>query len=167
MKVVSADEYAATILGTISSTGLSVVVEPGRWIVGPAGVLVARVVDVKPRGKDRWFVVLDAGMSELIRPALYGAYHRIDLVQPRDLVPVPCDIVGPICETSDVFGTDRMMPLPEVGDLVVVRDAGAYGSAMSSNYNRHSLPVEVMVYSSHWEIIRRRQSVEDMLLLET
>ena len=160
-------EYVKTLVDAVGPTGLTVIVEPGRWIVGPAGVLVTKVVDVKPQGTDRHFVVVDAGMSELMRPALYGAYHRLELPCPRSTSPVSCDIVGPICETSDVFGTERMLPLPEVGDLVVVRDAGAYGSAMASNYNRHPLPAEVIVEDSTDTVIRRRQTVDDLLALET
>ena len=164
---VDAASYAETVVRAVSRTGLPVVVEPGRWIIGPAGVLVATVVDVKPQRSDRYFVVVDAGMSELIRPALYGAFHRIELPNPRKTTPVSCDVVGPICETSDVFGVGRVMPLPEVGDLVVIRDAGAYGAAMASNYNRHPLPPEVLVDDGTPLVIRRRQSVDDMLALET
>ena len=163
----TAASYAQTIIQAVRGTGLPVVIEPGRWVIGPAGVLVAAVVDVKPRGPDQYFVVVDAGMSELIRPALYGSFHRIELVAPRTTPPVTCDVVGPICETSDVLGTDRLMPRPEVGDLVVIRDAGAYGSAMASNYNRHPLPAEVLVYDGTWRVIRRRQTVDDMLAMET
>lgn len=162
----SAESYARTVVEAAQAARLPIVVEPGRWIAGPAGVLVSRVVDVKPNGRERYFVVLDAGMSELIRPALYGAFHRIELPEPRTTAPVTCDVVGPICETSDVFGTDRIMPLPEVGDLVVICDAGAYGSAMASNYNRHPLPAEVLVDGGAWRRIRRRQTVDDMLALE-
>ena len=163
----TAAAYAQTVVQAVRGTGLPVVIEPGRWVIGPAGVLVAAVVDVKPRGPDQYFVVVDAGMSELIRPALYGSFHRIELPTPRTTPRVTCDVVGPICETSDVFGTDRVMPLPEVGDLVVIRDAGAYGSAMASNYNRHSLPAEVLVDDGTWRVIRRRQTVDDMLAMET
>ena len=162
-----ATEYAKTVVRAVSPTGLPVVIEPGRWIMGPAGVLLTRVVDVKPQGADRHFVVVDAGMSELIRPALYGAFHRIEVPEPRATPPVPCDVVGPICETSDVFGVGRVMPLPEVDDLVVIRDAGAYGAAMASNYNRHPLPAEVLVDDGVPSLIRRRQSIDDMLALET
>ena len=164
--VVAAAEYVETLLEVVRPTGLSVVVEPGRWVVGPAGVLVTRVVDVKPQGADHWCVVVDAGMSELLRPALYGAYHRLELPHPRSTPPVSCDIVGPICETSDVFGTARMLPRPEVGDLVVVRDTGAYGSAMASNYNRHPLPAEVLVENGTDTVIRRRQTIDDLVALE-
>ena len=164
--VASAGDYAKAIVDATASTGLSIIVEPGRWIIGPAGVLVTRVVDVKPRGPDRFFVVVDAGMSELVRPALYDAYHRITVLEPRSTPPVACDIVGPICETSDVFGRDRLVPLPLVDDLLVVHDAGAYGASMASNYNRHPLPAEVMVDDGIPQVIRRRQSVDDMLAME-
>ena len=163
----TAAAYTQTVVEAVGGTGLPVVIEPGRWVIGPAGVLVATVVDVKPRGPGQYFVVVDAGMSELIRPALYGSFHRIELPTPRTTPPVSCDVVGPICETSDVFGTDRVMPRPEVGDLVVIRDAGAYGSAMASNYNRHPLPAEVLVDDGTWHVIRRRQTVDDMLAMET
>ena len=167
VQTATAAAYAQTVVQAVRPTGRPVVIEPGRWVIGPAGVLVAAVVDVKPRGPGSYFVVVDAGMSELIRPALYGSFHRIELPTPRTTPPVICDVVGPICETSDVFGTDRAMPLPEVGDLVVIRDTGAYGSAMASNYNRHPLPAEVLVDDGTWRVIRRRQTVDDMLAMET
>ena len=161
-----AADYARALLDEVMATELRVVVEPGRWIVGPAGALVARVVDVKAQDDDRYFVVLDAGMSELLRPALYDAFHRIEPIPRRAGRSVTCDVVGPICETSDVIGMARELPLPEVGDLVAVLDAGAYGSAMASNYNRHPLPAEVMVTDGTWQLARRRQTVEDLLALE-
>ena len=158
------DAYAAALVEAVRPTGLTLLVEPGRAVVGPAGVLLASVVDVKPRSDGTWFVVLDAGMSELMRPALYGAYHRIALVEAEcgaDLA--TCDVVGPICESSDVFGVERRLPLPAVGELVAVFDAGAYGSAMASNYNRHPLPAEVMVDASAWRVVRRRQTMDEQL----
>ncbi len=162
------DLYARTVIDAVKPTGLAIVAEPGRWIVGPAGVLVASVVDVKPQDDDRCFVVLDSGMSELLRPALYGAYHRIEPLEARSGRPVVCDVVGPICETGDVVGVGRTMPRPEVGDLVAVLDTGAYGSAMASNYNRHPLPPEVLLDErDEWRIIRRRQTSDDMVALET
>ena len=160
------DEYAAAVIDSVASTGLILLTEPGRWIVGPTGILVARVVDVKPKDSDRYFVVLDAGMSELLRPALYGAFHRLELLEPRNREPVSCDVVGPICETSDVLGVERVMPLPEVGDLVAIMDAGAYGATMASNYNRHPLPAEVIIEKDGWRIVRRRQTIEDILQFE-
>ena len=160
-------DYAAALLDAVAPTGLMVLVEPGRWIVGPAAVLLATVVDVKRQDADRYFVVLDAGMSELMRPALYDAYHRIEVLGGRMDPVVTCDVVGPICETTDVIGMGRRMVLPAVGDVLAVRDAGAYGSAMASNYNRHPLPAEVLVDAGAWKIIRRRQSVDDQLSLES
>ena len=162
----SVSEYAQTIVDTIRPTGLSILLEPGRWIVGPAGVLVASVVDVKRQNDDRYFVVLDAGMSEFLRPALYGAVHRLEPLEQRSGGSVLCDLVGPICETSDVLGMARLMPLPEVGDLIAVLDVGAYGSTMASNYNRHPLPAEVLVDGLTWSVIRRRQTYDDMVSLE-
>ncbi len=159
--------YASTVIDAVRPTGLVIIAEPGRWIVGPAGVLVASVVDVKPQDDDRCFVVLDSGMSELLRPALYGAYHRIEPLEPRPGRPVICDVVGPICETGDVVGVARSMPRPAVGDLVAIFDTGAYGSAMASNYNRHPLPAEVLIDErDEWRIIRRRQTSDDMVALE-
>ncbi len=163
----SATAYGETVVGAIKETRLPIITEPGRWIIGPAGVLISAVVDVKPQGNGRYFVVVDAGMSELIRPALYGAFHRIELVKPNDTALVTCDVVGPICETSDVFGTKIMMPLPCVGDLIAICDTGAYGSTMASNYNRHPLPAEVLVDNSSWNVIRRRQTTEEMLAQES
>tara|TARA_B100001123_G_scaffold61432_2_gene67016 strand:+ start:4047 stop:5288 length:1242 start_codon:yes stop_codon:yes gene_type:complete len=165
--VPSAAAYGETVVSAIKETGLPIITEPGRWIIGPAGVLISAVVDVKPQANGRYFVVVDAGMSELIRPALYGSFHRIELLKPNDTALVTCDVVGPICETSDVFGRKIMMPLPCVGDLLAICDTGAYGSTMASNYNRHPLPAEVLVDNSTWSVIRRRQTTEEMLAQES
>ena len=162
-QVPSVGQYAAALIEVVRPSGLTLVVEPGRAIVGAAGALLASVVDVKPQPGGKWFVVLDAGMSELMRPALYGAYHRIVLIEPRATDPVACDVVGPICESSDLFGVDRLLPLPTVGAVVAVLDAGAYGSAMASNYNRHPMPAEVMVDAGAWRVVRRRQTIDDQL----
>jgi diaminopimelate decarboxylase len=166
--VPSAEEYVSALVGEVRHTGLPIVIEPGRAIAGPSGALVARVVDVKPRDAESDFVVVDAGMTELIRPALYGAFHRIDVVRAVSAAPVrQYEIVGPVCESSDVLGRDRRLPRLEVGDLVAIGDAGAYGSAMASNYNRRPLPPEVLVDEGGWRVIRRRQTLDDMLALET
>jgi diaminopimelate decarboxylase len=165
--VISPAEYVTALVHEIRSTALPIVIEPGRSIVGPAGTLVARVVDVKPRNAVSDFAVIDAGMTELLRPALYGAFHRIEPVQPRAGTRQQYEIVGPVCESSDVVGRDRELPTLAVGDLVAIRDAGAYGAAMASNYNRRPLPVEVLVDAGKWRVIRRRQTVDDMLGLET
>ena len=160
------EPYAAIVGEAARATGLSLVVEPGRWLVAPAGALLARVIDTKPAPGDRRFVVLDAGMTELMRPALYGAFHRIVLVDAPARPDVLCHVVGPVCESTDTFGEERSLPTPEVGDLVAILDAGAYGSAMASNYNRRALPPEALVDGSTWRLIKRRQTVDEMLALE-
>jgi diaminopimelate decarboxylase len=174
--VLGVDEYAAAVLGVVRDMDLEVVLEPGRWIVAPAGVLVTQVVDLKPRdnrgrqpseiapsGPAAMFVVVDAGMTDLIRPAFYGAWHAIEPVAPRTGQPMLADVVGPICETSDTLGQDRQLPPLEVGDLMVIRDTGAYGAVMASNYNRRPIAAEVMVDGATWQVVRRRQTIDDML----
>jgi diaminopimelate decarboxylase len=160
-------DYVAALVEEIRPTGLPIVVEPGRSIIGPAGALIARVLDVKPRDDHSQFVILDAGMTELMRPALYNAFHRIEPVRARGGDARSYEIVGPVCESSDVLGRDRAMAPLEPGDLVAIRDAGAYGSAMASNYNRRPLPAEVLADAGRWRIIRRRQTLDDMLALES
>jgi diaminopimelate decarboxylase len=161
------DGYASALVEAVRDTGLPLVVEPGRAIVGPAGVLLARVVDLKPRDATSEFAILDAGMTELLRPALYGAYHAIEPVAPRGGPLRHYEIVGPVCESSDVVGRDRRLPELRAGDLLAIRDAGAYGAAMASNYNRRPLPPEVMVDEGAWRITRRRQTLDDMIRLES
>jgi diaminopimelate decarboxylase len=165
--VPSAQEYVSTILGELRGTALPLVVELGRWIVAPAGALIARVIDLKPRDATSTFAVIDAGMTELLRPALYGAFHRIEPLRPRAASGQTYEVVGPVCESSDVVGRDRVLPRLEVGDLVAVRDAGAYGSVMASNYNRRPLPPEVLIEDGGWRVIRRRQTVDDLLAMES
>lgn len=160
-------DYAGAVMPELRRADIPVVLEPGRAVVGYSGALVARVVDTKCFPDGRKFAVLDAGMGELIRPALYGSFHRIVPVATHAGAESAWDIVGPICESSDVFARDRMMPPLEVDDLVAILDAGAYGSVMGSNYNRHLLPAEVLVDEGKWTTIRRRQTLEDVLALET
>jgi diaminopimelate decarboxylase len=159
--------YAAAVIPELRRIGLPVVLEPGRAIVGHSGALIGRVVDIKCFPDDRKFAVLDAGMAELMRPALYGSFHQIVPVVPRSGRETPWDVVGPICESSDVFARDRMLPPLDVDDLVAILDAGAYGSVMGSNYNRHLLPAEVLVDAGQWSVIRRRQTLDDVLALES
>jgi diaminopimelate decarboxylase len=166
-------DYANAVLPILRESGLAIVLEPGRHIIAPAGALLTRVVDVKDAGvrpttlEPRAFVVMDAGMTELIRPMLYDAFHRIEPVV-RTGAPLVCaDVVGPLCESSDTLGRDRMLPRPQVGELYAVLDAGAYGSVMSSNYNRRLFPAEVLVENGAWRVIRRRQKLEDLLALES
>jgi diaminopimelate decarboxylase len=165
--VPSTGDYVSALVAEARATGLPIVIEPGRAIAAPAGVVVARVIDIKSRDADSDFAVIDAGMTELLRPAMYSAFHRIEPVSLRRSDARRYEIVGPVCESSDVVGRDRELPLLQVGDLVAIRDVGAYGSAMASNYNRRPLPPEVLVDNGAWRIIRRRQTTDDMLSLET
>jgi diaminopimelate decarboxylase len=160
------NDYAQVLREATARTGLSLIVEPGRWLVAPAGALLARIVDTKPAPDGRQFVVLDAGMTELLRPALYGAFHRIVRVEEVDGAEASCELVGPVCESSDTFGGVRTLAAPRPGDLVSILDAGAYGAAMASNYNRRPLPPEALVDGATWRVIRRRQTIDDMLALE-
>ena len=165
--VPTVEQYVAALLKEVGPTGPPIVVEPGRAIVGPSGALVARIIDLKPRNADSEFAVLDAGMAELMRPALYDAYHAVEAISPRPGPERQYELVGPICESADVIARDRVLPPLEVGDLVAIRDAGAYGSAMASNYNRHPLPAEVLVDNGEWRVIRRRQTIDDMTAMES
>jgi diaminopimelate decarboxylase len=143
--------------------GATLVLEPGRWLVAPAGMLVTRVLYVKDLA-DRRVAVCDAGMNDLIRPALYGAYHPIELLgehSPR--VPGLVDVVGPVCETGDFFALGRALPLPEPGDLLAVRLAGAYGRVMASTYNARPLCAEVLREDAEWRVIREPGSLEDLV----
>jgi len=159
-------DYIRRLAEMIRPTGLEAIVEPGRTIVGPAGYLLSRVVDVKHFEGGRRFVVLDAGMTEMMRPALYGAFHAIEAVRPRAGAHEIVDIVGPICESTDTFARDRALAPVEPGDLVAIRDVGAYGAAMASNYLRRPLSPEVLADAGAWTVIRRRQTLDDLLSLE-
>jgi len=159
-------DYASAFVDAIRTTRLPIVVEPGRSIVGPAGALVARVLDLKPRTATSEFAVIDAGMTELMRPALYNAFHLIEPIDARIGGLRQYEIVGPVCESGDVVGRDRMLTPLAVGDLVAICDAGAYGVVMASNYNRRPMTAEVLVDNGSWRIIRRRQTLDDLLALE-
>jgi diaminopimelate decarboxylase len=164
--VPAAADYAAAVLSVVRPSGLEIAMEPGRYLVGAAGALLARVIDMKDAPAGRHFAVLDAGMTELMRPALYGSFHRIEAVTPRPDRDHCYDIVGPVCESTDAFAHDRRMTPLAVGDLLAILDAGAYGSAMSSNYNRRPLPAEVLVDAGQARLVRRRQTIDDQLALE-
>ena len=165
-RVPTAQEYADAVLAIVRESGLAIVLEPGRQIVAPAGALLTRVVDVKEAGGQKLFVIMDAGMSELIRPMLYNAFHRIEPVLQTGAPPILSDVVGPLCESTDTLGKDRTLPRPEVGELYAILDTGAYGSVMASNYNRRPLPAEVMVEDGKARVIRRRQTIDELLSLE-
>lgn len=160
-------DYVAALVEATRGAGCSLILEPGRWLVAPAGVLVATVADVKVHPGGRRFVVLDAGMTDLLRPALYSAFHRIVALRRDGREDVACDVVGPVCESSDTFGVDRPLPDPRPGDQVAVLDTGAYGAVMASNYNRRVTPVEVLVDGGRWQVIRRRQTIDDLLVCES
>jgi diaminopimelate decarboxylase len=154
---------ADAVLPLVKNTRLRLVLEPGRSIVGEAGVLVTRVQAVKVSGS-RTFVITDAGMTELIRPSHYGGVHPVQPVELREDREVRrVDIVGPICETGDFLAQDRELPLPRAGELLAIGIAGAYGFTMASNYNARPRPPEAMVDSGEVHLVRRRESYEDLV----
>ncbi|MBE9552663.1 MAG: diaminopimelate decarboxylase [Proteobacteria bacterium] len=157
-------DYAAVVKGAVGNLGCHLMFEPGRMLVGNAGILVSRVIYVK-RGDTRRFVIVDAAMNDLMRPAMYDAWHEIKpLKQPENGVAMePADVVGPACETSDTFARQR--PLPPVcdGDLMAIFTAGAYGAVMASTYNARLLAPEVLVRGQEWSVVRPRPSYDEML----
>jgi diaminopimelate decarboxylase len=159
-------KYAAALELALAGFGGRLLIEPGRFIVAQAGALVTRVLQVKRNGK-KTFVITDAAMNDLIRPALYQAYHEIVPVTPREGKPRIVDVVGPICESGDFFAHDRKLAPVEPGDLVAILDAGAYGMAQSSNYNTRLRPAEVLVEGAKARLIRRRETMADLLGPET
>ena len=155
--------YAAMVRDTVGHLGCELVFEPGRLLVGNAGVLVTRVLYVK-EAADRRFVIVDAAMNDLMRPALYDAWHDIKpLRQAKGQSEFTADIVGPVCETTDIFAKDRRMAAVAADDLLVIGSAGAYGAVMASDYNSRPLIAEVMVKGDEFAIVRPRQTYEDML----
>jgi diaminopimelate decarboxylase len=158
----SPETYAAAVLPQFAGLSLRILIEPGRAIVARAGTLLTRVVGVKENG-GKFFVVTDAGMNDLIRPPLYGAVHPIEPVLASEAELITADVVGPICETSDFFALDRELPRPAEGDLLAIGDAGAYGFAMSSNYNFRPRAAEVLVAEGSWKLVRRRETYEDLV----
>lgn len=157
-----AADWVRTVGRQVGDAGYGLVVEPGRSIVGRAGALLTRVVYTKEQGAKR-FIIADAGMTDLIRPTLYQAYHPILPVIESGLAPETVDLVGPICETSDFLARERPLPPAGRGDLLAVLHAGAYGYAMSSNYNGHLRPAEVLVEGDSFRVIRARQTYEALL----
>lgn len=155
-------EYAAAIERSLGGFEGRLLLEPGRFIVAQAGALVTRVLQVKRNGK-KTFVITDAGMNDLIRPALYQAHHEIVPLRPRAGKSKVVDVVGPICETGDFFARDRRLAPIEPGDLIALLDAGAYGMAQSSNYNTRLRPAEVLVEGAKARLIRRRETMADLL----
>ncbi len=162
---ITPEAYAAAVLPPLANLPYRILVEPGRAIVGPAGVLLTRVLYVKEeRGKT--FVVADAGMNDLLRPALYGALHPIEPVRPVKNPKITADVVGPVCETADFFLRDTQLGRPDEGDLLAIRDTGAYGFAMSSNYNFRPRAAEILVENGAVLLSRRRETFDDLTRLE-
>ena len=160
------EQYAAAVLPALAGLRFKILIEPGRAIVAPAGVLVTRVLYVK-ENQGRHFVITDAGMNDLIRPPLYGAIHPIESVDLPQGRSITADVVGPICETSDFLARDITLPEPSEGALLAVRDAGAYGFAMASNYNFRPRAAEVLVEAGKiFRTVRRRETFEDLVRLE-
>ena len=158
------DALAAALLPMIKQSGLSLIVEPGRYIVGNAGVLLARVMHRKKAG-GKEYIITDAGMNDLVRPSHYDAYHSVEAVQARAERSI-VDVVGPVCESGDFFALDREVEDVETGDLIVVRTAGAYGYVMSFNYNARPRVAEVLVDGDRFAVVTRRESYEDLVRLE-
>jgi diaminopimelate decarboxylase len=154
-------DYGAMVCRIAGGWSVRLVFEPGRLIVGNAGVLLSRVIRVKPGATDR-FVIVDAAMNDLMRPALYDAWHRIEAVRPTGAERT-ANVVGPVCETGDTFATGRRMDQVAAGDLVVFRTAGAYAAAMSGTYNSRPLTPEVLVDGSRWAVVRPRVGVEALI----
>ena len=158
------EEYAALVCEKVGHLGCQIEIEPGRFIVGNAGILVSEVIYVKS-GEDRNFLIVDGAMNDLIRPAMYGAYHEIVPVeQPLDQINYEnYDVVGPVCESGDTFAKGRALPSMLAGDLVAFRSAGAYGAVMASEYNSRPLVPEVMVRGDQFSVIRERPSLDEMI----
>jgi diaminopimelate decarboxylase len=147
-------------------TSYRLIIEPGRALVGDAGVLLTRVLYVK-RGQQKNFIVVDAGMNDLMRPTLYGSYHEIVPVEPRPREKLTADVVGPLCETGDFLAQDREMADVAPGDLLAILTVGAYGYVLASNYNTRPRPAEVLVDGNKFELIRPRERLEDLMAGET
>ena len=160
-----ASGLASAILPAVLRLPLTLVLEPGRSLVAGAGVLLTRVLYVKS-GHGKKFVVVDAGMNDLLRPALYDAFHRVEPVVSHGRAAELVDVVGPVCETSDFLARQRELERPDPGDLLAVRDVGAYGFAMSSNYNMRPRAAEVMIEDGRARLIRRRETIEDLVRTE-
>lgn len=160
------DQYAKALIQGLSGLKVHVLLEPGRTIVGPAGALLTRVLYVKQNGSKR-FIVTDAAMNDLLRPALYKAHHEIvPVLRKQDSSSGVFDVVGPVCETGDFFARDRELPEVAEGELLAILDAGAYGMALSSNYNTRPRPAEVLVKGRSVNLVRKRETISDVLKLE-
>lgn len=162
---VSAGDYVALVREVLRDFKGRLVFEPGRWLVADGGVLVTRAIRIK-RGESRDFLVLDAAMNDLLRPSLYGAWHDIVPLVDAARAPARYDVVGPVCETGDTFALARDMPECRAGDVVAIRSAGAYGACMASTYNSRPLVAEVLLDNGRWAIVRRRQTIAELVANE-
>jgi diaminopimelate decarboxylase len=164
-EILTPAKYAQAVVPALKELGLRTLIEPGRFIVGNAGILVTRVEYVKRTGRKN-FVIVDAAMNDLIRPAFYDSYHEIVSLTRKTGAMVASDVVGPICESGDYFCKDRPLPKVTEGEYIALLSAGAYGSVMSSNYNTRALPAEVLVNGHKSALVRRRQSLPQIWGLE-
>jgi len=155
-------EYGQGILQELEGLDCTLILEPGRVLVGNAGILVTQVLFTK-EGEEKYFVIVDAGMNDLSRPSLYGSYHGLQPVQEKPRRTIKASLVGPICESGDFLAKDRMMPAFEPGELVAVMSAGAYGFTMSSNYNSRPRIPEILVHKNEFYVIRERESYGDLI----
>ena len=162
-KPLTIEEYATALVPALNGLGLRILFEPGRYMVGNAGVLITQVVYEK-RGAAKTFKIVDAGMNDLIRPALYQGHHEIvPLAEPKSTALEKVDVVGPVCESGDFFAQDREVPLIQQGDYLAVMSSGAYGFAMASNYNSRPFPAEILVDGNQAHLVRVRQSYDDLI----
>jgi diaminopimelate decarboxylase len=161
-----AKQYAEALLEPVKALGVHLLLEPGRAIVAPAGALLTRVI-YRKSNNGKQFIVVDAAMNDLLRPSLYGAYHEIvPVVLKKDRPTEKLDVVGPVCETGDFLARDRELPAVPEGDLLAVLDAGAYGMSLASNYNSRPRPAEVLVDGKRVRLVRKRESIRDLLAPE-
>ncbi len=160
------EQYANALIEGLEGLDVTLILEPGRVIVGNAGILVTEVQYIK-QTEEKTFIIVDGGMNDLIRPALYGSYQAIQPVVATSGAPIVADVVGPICESGDFFAKDREIPRPRRGDLLAVMSAGAYGFTMASNYNSHPRPPEILVDGDHYYVVRARETLEDLIRGET
>jgi len=160
------EEYAGALIQGLRGLDVTLILEPGRVVVGNAGILVTEVLYLK-EGEEKTFVIVDGGMNDLIRPALYGSYQAIRPVVEGKGEMIVADVVGPICESGDFFAKDREIPRPQEGDLLAVMSAGAYGFTMSSNYNSRPRAPEILVDGDNFHVVRKRESFEDLISGET
>lgn len=159
---IAVEDYVDVIRHALAGFGGRILLEPGRWLVAEAGALLTRVIRVK-QGRQRRFLVVDAAMTELLRPSLYDAWHEIVPVTQQPRAAQIYDVVGPVCETGDTFAVNRELPRCEAGDLLMIKTTGAYGASMASNYNSRPLAAEVLLDRGRYAVVRRRQLLEDML----